>query len=220
MYDGGLGTASDAGYAAMETTLTGEDHVRLCGKATTKKHIQVISGVVVVLLLAIIVVAVSMSSGDGHHRQPGRTGPTQAKTQEPCGGVSCGGHGSCQAGTCSCVAGWSGIRCETQTGGGGVAPTPPASAGDSCAHVSCGSHGSCQAGACRCTAGWSGPACQWQDSDRSCPAGAAAPTRGSRYCGGLVGNCRGPGGNGEVNQKYSGHVTTEAACIAGCDAEP
>jgi hypothetical protein len=63
--------------------------------------------------------------------------------------VSCGAHGRCEGGNCSCSDGYSGAHCE-------VAPDP-------CRYpvpVSCGTHGSCKGGKCSCTDGYSGAHCE------------------------------------------------------------
>lgn len=57
----------------------------------------------------------------------------------------------------------------------------------------------------------------------SCPAGAVAPVAavgGRPYCGGMVGECVGPGGS-DLNRKFQngGQVHTKAACRAACNAE-
>ena len=75
----------------------------------------------------------------------GYSGPA-CETHDPCFGVECGQHGSCQAGECVCDGGYSGGQCQTF---------------DACWDVDCGdpSHGTCRAGVCQCSAGYSGTPC-------------------------------------------------------------
>eukprot|EP01050_Picozoa_sp_SAG11_P016446 SAG11_NODE_2246_length_3639_cov_1.957062_4_plen_325_part_00 len=67
-----------------------------------------------------------------------------SNSADPCSGVDCGEHGSCDGGTCQCEVGYSGENCEVA---------------DPCAGVDCGEHGQCVAGTCECEQGYSGESC-------------------------------------------------------------
>ncbi|WIA28195.1 hypothetical protein OEZ86_010757 [Tetradesmus obliquus] len=60
--------------------------------------------------------------------------------------MSCGAHGSCSNGACSCTDGYSGAQCEV--------------ARDPCAVVNCGAQGTCSVGVCSCSGGYTGSSCE------------------------------------------------------------
>ena len=63
---------------------------------------------------------------------------------DPCEGLDCGEHGSCDVGSCRCDHGYSGRHCKTADPC--QVPTP----------VTCGSHGSCSGGKCFCEQRYNG----------------------------------------------------------------
>ncbi|XP_057313086.1 SCO-spondin-like isoform X2 [Hydractinia symbiolongicarpus] len=65
---------------------------------------------------------------------------------DPCTGVTCQNGGTCNGGTCMCVAGYTGQFCET-----GI---------DSCTGVTCQNGGTCNGGTCMCVAGYTGQFCE------------------------------------------------------------
>jgi hypothetical protein len=132
---------------------------------------------------------------DGAHPKCGCLGPC---TDLPGGNFSC----KCQ------TPGYSGPTCGHSTG----CDSNPYCGRGSC--VAIGADYSCE-----CEASWSGPACQWQESDRSCPTGAAPPEEGSRYCGAMEGVCRGSDGD-SINSKHLADVRTQGDCATTCDDEP
>jgi hypothetical protein len=67
----------------------------------------------------------------------------------PCvGDASCGAHGSCDGGGCSCTNGYIGSQCKTLI--------------DPCYDIDCGAHGSCNGGSCTCRDRYAGNRCQTQ----------------------------------------------------------
>ena len=81
---------------------------------------------------------------------------TACEVYDPCVGVDCGSHGSCNDGVCTCDLGYSGTACEVY---------------DPCVGVDCGSYGSCNDGACTCEGGGFGDKCQyrWWRHMSGCP---------------------------------------------------
>ena len=113
-----------------------------------------------------------------------------------CADPTCGGHGTCQAGTCTCVGGYSDAACGTydacfgmtcsqhgSCSGGSCVCESGAYTGalcqnyDPCFGVDCGdpAHGTCQNGACQCAAGYTGTLC----APVQCLPALASPTDGT-----------------------------------------
>ncbi|WIA33768.1 hypothetical protein OEZ86_006882 [Tetradesmus obliquus] len=95
-------------------------------------------------------------------------------TSDPCAGKTCNRHGSCSAGRCSCVGGWTGENypCVGRTCSfhgvceAGACSCDPFWAGtnceipDPCMNKDCSFHGQCSKGVCKCDLGWTGANCQ------------------------------------------------------------
>jgi len=63
----------------------------------------------------------------------------------PCDGIECGEHGSCNGGVCICSDGYTGEFCDV--------PGP-------CVGIDCGENGTCVDGICACDAGYEGDRCE------------------------------------------------------------
>jgi len=88
---------------------------------------------------------------------------------DPCSPNPCQNGGSCSGGSCTCLAGFLGDKCQNK---------------DPCSPNPCQNGGSCSGGSCTCPAGYSGNNCQIRDCFRSGQqyTGQTSTTVGGRTC--------------------------------------
>src|SRR5688572_24570822 len=75
---------------------------------------------------------------------------------DSCDGVDCSGHGTCNAGVCTCATGYDGSSCDVCAAGFVGYPQCYA---DACSANNCNGNGTCAAGVCICDVGFAGANC-------------------------------------------------------------
>ena len=148
------------------------------------------------------------------HCTPGGAGGAAAAVSSMAG---CGQHGACVGGSCVCIGGYSGQRCQqpptsmcalVRCGLGAACKAGHCVRPDPCHGVECGSHGACTRGDCVCDVGFTGPACATADACASAP----CQNGGSCYSGTDV-----RGGDGMANKQLQAAWSDRhiCACVPG-----